>query len=165
MGGVFQKKGNMRMELLELAQEGDWEQVNVLIRQVQALHASWSPDVYEVVEYPYPMEYFLEDIQDKCLYVAKKEAFIVGYVRFRLWETNGAGSVKRKMMQIDDIGVEESLRNQGIGRKIMEDLKELAKSIGCTDLNLYVDAKNENAFAYYKKCGFYVSNIGMLMKL
>lgn len=153
------------MELLELARESDWKRVNVLSRQVLALHASWSPGAYEVVDHPYPIEYFLEDIQDKCLYVAKREDSIVGYVRFRLWETNGAGSVKRKMMQIDDIGVEQSLRNQGIGREIMEDLKELARSIGCTDMNLYVDAQNENAFAYYKKCGFHVSNIGMQMKL
>lgn len=153
------------MELLELAREEDWERVNVLSRQVLELHAQWSPGAYEAVEHPYPMVYFLEDIQEKCLYVARRDGRIVGYVRFRLWETNGAGSVKRKMMQIDDIGVDEVLRNQGVGKKIMADVKDLAKSIGCTDLNLYVDAHNESAFAYYKKCGFHVSNIGMQMKL
>lgn len=153
------------MELLKLARQDDWERINVLSRQVLALHASWNPGAYEVVEHPYPMEYFLEDIQEKCLYAAWQNENIVGYVRFRLWETNGAGSVKQKMMQIEDIGVDEPLRNQGIGKNVMSDLKELALSLGCTDLNLYVDARNENALAYYKTCGFLVSNIGMRMKL
>lgn len=153
------------MELLELARQENWERVNAMSRQVLALHAFWSPGVYEVVEHPYPMAYFLEDIQERCLYVAKQEDAIVGYVRFRIWETNGAGSLKRKMMQIEDIGVEETLRHQGIGKRMMTDLKELARERGCTDMNLYVDAKNESAFAYYKNCGFHVSNIGMQMKL
>lgn len=153
------------MEILALARPEDWEAINVLSRQVLALHASWHPGAYEVVEQPYPMEYFLEDIQEKCLYAAWENDRIVGYVRFRLWETNGSGSVKRKMMQIEDLGVDEALRNQGLGKRIMSDIKKLALSRGCTDMNLYVDAHNENAFAYYQKCGFHVSNIGMQMKL
>lgn len=153
------------MVLLKLARPDDWERINELSYQVLALHASWEPDKYEVVDHPYPMEYFLEDIGEKCLYAAWQNGIVVGYVRFRLWETNGAGSLKQKMMQIEDIGVDESLRNQGIGRQVMADIKELALRLGCTALNLYVDAQNENALAYYIKCGFQVSNIGMRMKL
>ena len=153
------------MKVLRIAEAKDWEALDRICRQVLTLQSAWSPGEYEVVEHPYPMEYLLEDIQDQCLYTAKIQNVLVGYVRFRIWETNGAGSLKRKMFQIEDIGVEETLRHQGIGKAMMADLKELACELGCTDMKLYVDAKNESAFTYYQSCGFQVSNIGMHMKL
>lgn len=153
------------MDLLKLAQPEDWERVSALSRQVLELHANWCPNAYEVVEHPYPMDFFEACIREKTFYVAKYEGTIIGYVRFVLWETNGSGSVKRKMLSIDDIGVDGKLRNQGFGQKMMSELKELAREIGCTDMQLYVDVQNENAFAFYKKCGFHVSNVGMQMKL
>jgi len=153
------------MQILQLAEREDWEVINRISKQVLALHATWSPERYEVVGNPYPMEYFLEDIQEKCLYTAKIENQVVGYVRFRIWETNGAGSVKQKIMQIEEIGVEETQRHRGIGKKMMADLKEVAYAHGCAYMKLYVDVKNEDAFAYYKNSGFKVNNIGMQMKM
>ena len=69
------------------------------------------------------------------------------------------------MLSIDDIGVEEGLRHTGIGTRMMDALRVLAKDWGCSDLCLYVDAPNESAIAFYKKCGFKPRNIGMRMKL
>lgn len=36
---------------------------------------------------------------------------------------------------------------------------------GCAALNLYVDAPNENAIAFYHKCGLTIRNHGMTLKL
>ena len=46
------------MDLLKLAQPEDWERVSALSRQVLELHANWCPNAYEVVEHPYPMDFF-----------------------------------------------------------------------------------------------------------
>ena len=155
--------------IFELAKEEDFEAVNRLARQVCEHHAQWDKSL-QVVKEPYPKDWFLECIQEDSLkensiYVARKEGKVVGFMRFYLWETNSTVSAKRKMLSIDDIGVEASLRNQGIGQEMMAKLRALAKGWGCDSVHLYVDAENESAYQYYLKCGFHVRNMGMGMKL
>lgn len=155
--------------ILERAGEGDFEAVNRLARQVTAFHAQWDPNI-QVVEYPYPMDFFLEcigedSIHQNTIYVARQENTVVGFMRFYLWQTNSTVCAKRKMLSIDDIGVDESLRNQGIGQEMMAQLRIVAKGWGCDSVHLYVDAENESAYHYYLKCGFRVRNMGMGLKL
>lgn len=155
--------------MLELARETDFEAVNHLARQVVAHHAQWNKNE-QIVEHPYPMDFFLtcigpESIHDNAIYVMRQDDTVVGYMRVYLWETNSTTSANRRMLSIDDLGVEENLRNQGIGSKMMEQLRILAQEWGCSSICLYVDAPNESAQAYYKKCGFFVRNIGMTLNL
>lgn len=141
----------------------DYEEVNRIARQVCALHASWGRGV--AVDIPYPLDYFQELVQEKGMYVARLDDRIVGYIRFYFWQAGGPAAISRKMVSIDDIGVDEALRNQGIGKRMMAQLCELARREGCTALNLYVDAPNENAIAFYEKCGLRIRNHGMSMTL
>ena len=156
--------------MLELAKETDFEEVNRLARQVTAYHAQWTPTL-EVVEHPYPMDYFLaciqpESIRDSAIYVMRQNGSVVGYMRIYLWNTNSTVSAKRTILSIDDIGVDEVLRNQGIGTEMMSQLADMARTQwGCSSICLYVDAPNESARAYYEKCGFRVRNIGMTLNL
>lgn len=155
--------------IFERAKEEDFKDVNRLARQVCEHHAQWEKSL-QVVEEPYPKDWFLECIQENALnentiYVARKEDKVVGFMRFYLWETNSTVSAKRKMLSIDDIGVDVSLRNQGIGQEMMSQLRALAKDWGCDSVQLYVDAENESAYRYYLKCGFHVRNMGMGLKL
>ena len=155
--------------MLEPACESDFEAVNHLARQVVAHHAQWNPNE-QVVEHPYPLDFFRscirpESVRENAIYVMRQDDVVVGYMRFYLWETNSATSVKRTMLSIDDIGVEVCLRNRGIGTKMMDELRAIAADWGVTSIHLYVDAPNESAQAYYKKCGFTVRNLGMIMNL
>ncbi len=156
--------------MLELAKATDFEAVNRLARQVTAHHAQWTPTL-TVVEHPYPMDYFLtctkpESLWESVIYVMRQDGHVVGYMRVYLWNTNSAVSAKRTVLSIDDIGVDEALRNQGIGTQMMTQLVTLAKEEwGCSSICLYVDAPNESARAYYEKCGFQVRNIGMSLSL
>ena len=155
--------------MLELAKESDFEAVNRLARQVVAHHAQWNPNE-QMVEHPYPMDFFLtcirpESIRDNAIYVMHQNGAVVGFMRIYLWETNSFVSSQRIMLSIDDIGVDEALRNQGIGTKMMEQLCHLAMDWGVSSICLYVDAPNESAQGYYKKCGFKVRNIGMTLNL
>lgn len=156
--------------MLELAKETDFEAVNRLARQVVAHHAAWTPDL-QMVEHPYPMDFFLsciqpESIRENAIYVMRQDNCVVGFMRIYLWETNSSVSAKRTMLSIDDIGVDEVLRHQGIGTRMMGELTEMAKrEWGCSSICLYVDAPNESARAYYDKCGFQARNIGMTLNL
>lgn len=151
--------------MLELAVESDRETVNLLARQVHAMHVAWRPDIYEMPEALYPEERFREAVRERSLYVARLGGVIVGYVSVKLRSYDWPGMVKRKVMYIDEIAVEESLRNQGIGTEMMADIHALARAFGCTDLQLGVYPQNDAAVAFYEKCGFTIRSIEMQKKV
>ncbi|MDD5863882.1 MAG: GNAT family N-acetyltransferase [Firmicutes bacterium] len=151
--------------MLELAVDADREEVNNLARQVHAMHVAWRPDIYEMPEALYPEERFREAVRERSLYVARLGGVIVGYVSVKLRSYDWPGMVKRKVMCIDEIAVEESLRNQGIGTEMMGDIHALARAFGCTDLQLEVYPQNDAAVAFYEKCGFTIRSIEMQKKV
>ena len=151
--------------MLELAVDADREEVNNLARQVHAMHVAWRPDIYEMPEALYPEERFREAVRERSLYVARLGGVIVGYVSVKLCSYDWPGMVKRKVMCIDEIAVEESLRNQGIGTEMMGDIHALARAFGCTDLQLEVYPQNDAAVAFYEKCGFTIRSIEMQKKV
>ena len=151
--------------MLELATPADRETVNTLAQQVHSLHVSWRPDIYCAAPEPYPEERFTELVRDRCLYVARIGEMVVGYVTLRFRQVEGPGMVSRKILHIDDICVEESMRNQGIGTQMMLEVRVLARAFGCTDLMLGVYPQNDEAVAFYQKCGFMIQSIAMQRKV
>ena len=147
--------------MLELAVETDREAVNRLACQVHAMHVGWLPETYEM----YPKERFRKAIAERSLYVARLHGAVVGYMNLMIRNFDGLGLKKRKVLRIDEIAVEESLRGQGVGTEMMEDVRALARAFGCTDLQLGVYPQNDVAVAFYRKCGFTVRSIEMQRKL
>lgn len=151
--------------MLELARPGDREAVNALALQVHAMHVSWRPDIYEMVEELYTEARFLDAIKSRSLYVAKIDGITLGYVSLKIRDYDWPGVVKRKVMLVDELCVEETARGQGIGKTIMEDVHALAKAFRCTDLQLGVYPQNDDAVAFYQKCGFTIRSIDMQRKV
>ena len=151
--------------MLELARECDREKVNELARQVHAMHVAWRPDIYEMVEEMYPQDRFGEEVARRQLYVAKIGGQVTGYVLLKIREYNWPGVVKRKVMLVDEIAVDDRCRNQGIGTAMMEEVRVLARAFGCTDLQLGVYPQNDAAVAFYQKCGFTIRSIDMQRKV
>ena len=151
--------------MLELAQAADREAVNAMARQVHAMHVEWRPDIYEMVDELYTQERFQESVKARQLYVGKIGGAVVGYVLVKIRDYAWPGVVRRRVMVVDEICVEESLRNQGIGKEMMEDVHALAKAFRCTDLQLGVYPQNDGAVAFYQKCGFTIRSIDMQRKV
>ena len=151
--------------MLELARNANREAVNAMALQAHAMHVQWRPDIYEMVDELYSEERFSEAIQARELYVAKIGGKIVGYALLKIRNCGWPGVVKRKVMVVDEICVEESCRNQGIGKAMMEDVHALAKAFDCTDLQLGVYPQNDAAVAFYQKCGFTIRSIDMQRKV
>ena len=150
--------------MLELAQLSDLDAVNRISGQVAALHAVWRPDLFKGGDCSYSEEYLQEEIQGRRLFVAKLNGVVVGYVHFYFWEANGSCLVPRKIMSITDFAVEESCRGQGIGTQMMMELRALSRAFRCTDLELSVYPQNDDAVAFYQKCGFTIQKIQMQRK-
>ena len=151
--------------MLELARSENRETINTLARQVHAMHVQWRPDIYEMVDELYSEERVLDAIRERQLYVAKLNGMVVGYVLIKIRSYDWPGVVQRKVMVLDEICVEESIRGHGIGKAMMEDVHALAKAFGCTDLQLGVYPQNDGAVAFYQKCGFTIRSIDMQRKV
>jgi len=151
--------------MLELARLSDLAAINRLASQVHTMHVSWRPDIYETVPALYSPERLEEGIKARSLYVARLSGETVGYVLLKRRSFDWPGVVRRNVMLVDEIAVEESLRNQGIGKAMMEDVHALAKAFGCTDLQLSVYPQNDGAVAFYQKCGFAIQSISMQRKV
>ena len=151
--------------MLELASPSQREAVNALARQVHDIHVSWRPDVYENAEELYPEDRFLDHIRNRELYVARLEGMVIGYVLVKIREANGPGLCPRKVMMLSEICVDADLRNHGIGTEMVSDVRALAKAFRCTDLQLHVYPQNDEAVAFWQKCGFTIQSIQMQRKV
>ena len=62
------------------------------------------------------------------------------------------GHTRWRWMYIAKLWVDESLRGQGVGSRLMEAAEELARSRGCTDVSL--DTFDFQARPFYEKLGY-----------
>lgn len=147
------------MNLLEPAKLTDREAVNRIDVQVSDLHVAWRPDIFRHSDEGFPEDFFKDCVEKQHLYVARRNGEVIGFVLFFTWQTNGPASVPSKVLDLDAIAVDEAYRHQGIGRLIMEDIQEIAKDLGCNDIQLSVYPQNERAVRFYENCGFKVRNI------
>ena len=151
--------------MLELARHCDRSEVNRLARQIHALHVQWRPDLYAMPDELFPEELFAGLVKNRELYAAKLNGTVVGFALVRIRVSEGVGKVTRKIMLIDQLCVDEALRNHGIGTQMMEEIRILARAFGCTDLQLGVYPQNDAAVSFYQKCGFMIRSIDMQRKV
>ena len=151
--------------MIELARPTDRADINRIARQVHAMHVQWRPDLYTMPEELFPEDRFSELVKNRELYAAKWNGTTVGFVLVRIRVSEGVGKVTRKVMLIDQLCVDEALRNHGIGTQMMTELRVLARAFGCTDLQLGVFPQNDAAVSFYQKCGFMIQNIHMQRKV
>ena len=151
--------------MLELATLKNRDDVNRLARQVHEMHVQWRPDLFQMPEELFPEERFSELVKNRELYVAKMGGAVAGYCLLKMRMSNDIGRVPRKVMVIDQLCVDETLRNHGIGTQMMEEVRVLARAFGCTDLQLGVYPQNDEAVSFYQKCGFMIRSIDMQRKV
>ena len=151
--------------MLELATLKNRDDVNRLARQVHEMHVQWRPDLYTMPEELFPEELYAELLKNRELYVAKLDGAVIGFALLKMRVSEGVGKVTRKIMLIDQVCVDEALRNHGIGTQMMEEVRALARAFGCTDLQLGVYPQNDAAVSFYQKCGFMIRSIDMQRKV
>ncbi|MGO3732993.1 MAG: GNAT family N-acetyltransferase [Vagococcus sp.] len=62
----------------------------------------------------------------------------------------------KKLVQIKQVAIDNSVQGQGLGKKMMDYSEELAKSLGFTHLFL---TGRESAWMFYDKLGFYTEDV------
>lgn len=63
------------------------------------------------------------------------------------------GPIVRKMAYLEDFVTDESVRGQGVGDALWQEMLKWAKEKGCTELNFTSGQGREKAQAFYQKRG------------
>ena len=151
--------------MLQLARPEDRTAIEALAQQVHSLHVQWRPDIYAPADELWPQERFDAAVAERQLFAAKIDEQIVGYVLVKVRHYDMTGHVKRSVLLVDEVCVVEALRNRGIGTEMMIEVRAIAHAFGCTDMQLGIYPQNNEALAFYQKCGFRIRSIDMQMKI
>ena len=139
----------------------DYEVVELLAKEVQKMHIEWRPDIYTLESNMIPKEFFKPIVDNKTMYVAEEDNKVKGFIMYTEKEYNIDNQVKRTTYAIDAIAVDKQYRGQGIGTKLIDKIKEIAKDNNVDAIELQVNAKNIAAKAMYEKYGFSDKSINM----
>jgi ribosomal protein S18 acetylase RimI-like enzyme len=135
-----------------------------LLQQVGEVHHRIRPDLFRAGAQKYDeaaLNALLTD-PNRPILAAEIEGKLVGYAFCILQVTeNDPVLCDRKVLYIDDLCVEETLRGQGIAGALYERVLEYARELDCDAVTLNVWCGNENAMKFYEKCGLKPQKIGM----
>lgn len=139
----------------------DYEQVENIMQQVQALHIEWRPDIYKICDVVLPYEEYLETVGAENLLVAELDDKVVGILLFTYRHVGSDKQVSRDVLFIDAMAVNEAYRGKGIGHQLFDAVKQIAKEKKMDRIELQVNARNARAKAMYESYGFTQKSINM----
>ena len=151
--------------MLQLARPEDRVAINQLAAQIHSMHVQWHPDIYKMEEEMWPQQRFNDAVAQRQLFVNKADEEVTGYALVRVCNYDTPGLVKRKVLLIDEFGVIESCRNCGVGTEMIIGIRAIANAFGCADMQLNVYPQNNEALAFYQKCGFRIGSVQMRAKV
>ncbi len=102
------------------------------------------------------MRRFLTDLASSnhsFLFVAEYAGRTVGFISGELREGSPTFQAKT-WASVDDVFVEPDQRNLGVGRALLESVKEWARERGADGVSLQVAAANERGRKFYEELGF-----------
>ena len=155
----------MKNIVVRYAKSGDYDRVEVLMKQVQQLHVEWRPDIYKMGATVLPKDIYEKAVAEKNFLVAEFDGKVVGLLFFYVYHRENDTSVTRDVLFVDSMAVHEDFRGQGVGRALFDYVKAMAAEKHIDALELSVNAKNTDAMAMYRKYGFSEKNITMEMVL
>lgn len=137
--------------------------------QVQTLHAEAHPDQFKMPDSAEHGQQLYTDWlakDENNFFVAEVNGRVVGYVIFRLWvrEENDI-NYERRVLYVDQIAVDDTVRGQGIGRQLMDAAEQAAHEQNADYLFLNVWTFNKQAQAFYDRLGYTTRDIRLWKQL
>ena len=129
--------------------------------QVHKLHVKERTDIYKDVD-PMNFEEFKNELSNSnnIYLVAQLENKIVGICFSQIKEIANNRIMKdRKILNIGDICVDEKYQRNGIGKKLYNQIVQIAKEKNIHNVELTVWKFNKNAIKFYENLGMNVKNL------
>ncbi len=142
--------------MIRRAKNADIDRLNVLLYQVQQLHADGRPDIFKNGAKKYTTEELEGIIADDMtpIFVYEEDGMVMGYA-FCVYQITLESEQlhARKVLYIDDLCVDESYRRKHIGEKLYHHVLDVAKENGCDSVTLNVWRVNPSAEKFYQRMG------------
>jgi diamine N-acetyltransferase len=141
--------------IVRRATSEDADAIVALMLEVQALHVAGRPDIFK----PGGTENAAETRErmrapSQFMWVATVGDAVVGYAYARLsLELENRWKFAAHTLVLDQMGVHEGCRGQGVGRKLWNAVLDAAKSEGVQRVILNVWSFNSDARAFYDRLG------------
>lgn len=139
------------------AERADVSQILSILKELDDIHQKWYPDLYRPLPNGRPPESVLELLARPAweVWLGLENGVVVGLVAIEFREVKDhLVSRERMYILLDMIVVAEEKRGTGIGRALVEKVKERAKEEGIGEIQLKVVKKNQGAFQWYLDMGF-----------
>lgn len=136
----------------------DCAKIRPLQQEIADLHHEGRPDLFRTEARFFKQEDFDKRLSDPAhtVFIAEDEnGGVIGYAfAWGISARNNPTYIDFDAYYIDDICVLKAWQGRGVGRALFERCKADALQRGCKHLELGVWSFNQNAIAFYEKCGF-----------
>ncbi len=152
--------------MIRKADINDKNAIEELFSELVAHHAEKEPDFFKL-----PERGFFEEGISKALSDENEEIWvnddggINAYAVLKIIDVDYPDRYPYKLCHIDCFGVKKGLRRSGIGTALIAAVKERAKELGCSKVQLKVNVSNAEAVEFYEKTGFTAHAVVMTEKL
>lgn len=131
-------------------------EIAILLKQVADIHNKGRPDIFK--------EKSIEDIientkncikeQERKILVVEDKEQIIGVAMYKFNNvTDHPYKFNKKILSIEQIVVEEKQRSKGIGKLLLDKIKDIAKEEKCDSIELNCWSFNKRAMEFYKEYG------------
>ena len=143
----------------------DFEEIHEIFQEVHDLHLNNTKNTFKNID-PFTKEEFECVLSDKnSFFLIAEEIKIIGFIHAFINEREGRKTKFKRTMHIEHLGVKQTEHNRGIGSKLIEEIKSIAKDNKCDNIILDVYSFNENAIKFYKSKGFKEQRVKMEIEL
>lgn len=132
--------------------------LNVFI-QGYRFHQNARPDIFVDISDEELKKDLIKNFESLSTIVVIYNEIIVGYLSYKIKEKHS------KKLDVDQLVIDEKYRGQGLGKKLMEEIKNIALNNECDRIELNCWMFNKNALAMYEHIGFDRQRIMYEMKL
>ena len=135
-----------------------------LLQQVGEVHHVIRPDLFRTGAQKYSEADLAELLKDpsRPILIAEIDGKVAGYAFCILQETKDHSVLcDRKILYIDDLCVDETIRGKGIATALYSRVCDFARESGCQAVTLNVGCGNDSAMRFYEKMGLKPQKIGM----
>lgn len=139
--------------IIRKAETEDYNEIDLLMRQLHKIHVSGRPDLYIDMEHPYSFNEFENLVKNENVisYVAEEDHAVVGFCVMTM--RNKSNMVEMRTAYLDDMVVDSNYQRKGIAKKLFKTVEAEAKRLGAKRLDLMVWEFNKIAIELYKSLG------------
>ena len=139
------------------AKNEDIEQIITIIKEIAEIHVKNRPDIFKKKDKSIIRNWIENVIQNEnevILVASNKNDTIYGVLIYQIKEIKEhINLIDKKKLWIDELGVFERYRGQGIGKKLLQEAEQIARELECDSIELNCWDFNKEAIEFYEKNG------------